>query len=806
MISFHVSRLTFNGFGMKFSETWLREWVDPPAGTEELAEKLTMSGLEVDSVTPVAGEFTDVVVARIAECQPHPDADRLTVCTVDSGAGKPLQVVCGAPNARPGLVAPFAKVGARLGDEKVTRAKLRGVQSSGMLCSERELGLSDDAAGLMELPDDAPVGVPLADYLKLDDRSIDIDLTPNRGDCLSVLGLAREVGAYYGLDRNGPDLSAVPPVNEDTFPVKLDDPVDCARFAGRVIRNIDPSAGTPVWMCEKLRRSGIRPVSPVVDVTQYVMLELGQPMHAYDLDKLKGGIVVRRGRKEKLRLLDGKDVEANSEVLVIADDSGAIGLAGVMGGDSTAVDGRTQHLFLESAWFAPPVILGRARRFGLQTDASHRFERFVDPAHQDRAVERATSLLLKIVGGEPGPTVVTESAKHLPKQVPVALRAERLEHMLGVRVADGDAKHILERLDMSVEDTVEGWRATAPTARADIVIEADLVEEVGRIYGYERLPSESLAGPVPMPSLSDGVVEPSALRHTLVDRGYQEAVTYSFVSEAQQETVGANKGAIPLANPLSADLDVMRTSLLPGLLQALVHNINRQNPRVRLFETGKVFTGGRKGVSEFLRIAGVVAGRALPEQWGVTGRATDFFDVKGDVEALVALGGEPDRFEMTAGGPEWLHPGQAGSLLHDGAPAGWFGKLHPRLIRDLDLPAEALAFELELPPLLARRVPAYAEKSRFPSIRRDIAVIVAESVTSEEIVQVVAGQVPEDLESEVVLFDVFRGKNIGNSRKSLTLGLILRAASRTLTDEEADNLVAQVVAKLQQQFDATLRE
>ncbi len=400
---------------MKFSEAWLREWVNPPVDTAALAEKFTMSGLEVDTVNPVAGEFTGVVVARIETCEPHPEADRLTVCTVDAGGKKPVQVVCGAPNARAGLVAPLATVGATLSGNKIKKAKLRGEQSEGMLCSEIELGLSDDAAGLMELADDAPLGADLRDYLQLDDESMDIDLTPNRGDCLSMLGLAREAGAYYKLDRTPPDIPAVEAQTDDSFPVELDDPKDCARFVGRVIRNIDPAARTPTWMKEKLRRGGIRPVSPVVDVTQYVMLELGQPMHAYDLDKLRDRIVVRRGQKEKLTLLDGKEVEADGEVLVIADSTGAIGLAGVMGGESTAVDEHTAHLFLESAWFAPSVILGRARRYGMHTDASHRFERGVDPAHQARAVERATALLLDIVGGEPGPTGVTEA----PDEVPV---------------------------------------------------------------------------------------------------------------------------------------------------------------------------------------------------------------------------------------------------------------------------------------------------------------------------------------------------------------------------------------------------
>ncbi len=791
---------------MRFSEKWLREWVDPAVDTAALTEQLTMSGLEVDAVNPVAGDFTGVVVARIETCDPHPTADRLTVCSVDAGDRKPRIVVCGAPNARAGLVAPLAAVGATLSGDKIKKARLRGVESQGMLCSEIELGLSDDAAGLMELADDAPVGTDLREYLQLDDHAIDLDLTPNRGDCLSMLGVAREVGAYYKLDRNPPDIPAIDASVDDTFPVELDDPGDCARFVGRVIRNIDPAARTPMWMKEKLRRAGIRPVSPVVDVTQYVMLELGQPMHAYDLDKLRDGIVVRRGQGEKLNLLDGREVEADEDVLVIADSTGAIGLAGIMGGANTAVTDRTAHLFLESAWFAPPVILGRARRYGMHTDASHRFERGVDPAHQARAVERATALLLDIVGGEPGPTVVTEAPGEVPVWQPVVLRADRLRHLLGVRIDDDEVRDILERLDMTVDEVEGGWKVTPPSARSDIAIEPDLVEEVGRIYGYNRIPSKSLSGSVPMPPLSDGVVSLETIRRALSDRGYQEAVTYSFVSGDSLAAMGVAKGAIELANPLSSDISVMRTSLLPGLLQALVYNRNRQRTRVRLFEVGKVFWREKDGVHEEMRIAGVATGRALPEQWGASARQVDFFDIKGDVGALCALTVEAERFGFTAGGPDALHPGQAATLVANGAPVGWLGRLHPAVAQKMDLSGDVFVFELRLEPLIRRRVPEYKEMSRFPSIRRDIALIFEENVTSGEILETVRRQVPAEMESAVILFDVFRGKNIGNARKSLTLGLILRAASRTLTDGEVDNLVAQVVAELQQKFKATLRE
>ncbi|MCA1805532.1 MAG: phenylalanine--tRNA ligase subunit beta [Xanthomonadaceae bacterium] len=572
---------------MKFSEQWLREWVNPPVTAAELAEQLTMAGLEVDSVTPVAGDFSGVVVGEVLSAEPHPDADKLRVCKVNAGA-EPLQIVCGAPNVSVGMKVSTALIGALLpGDFKIKKSKLRGVESSGMLCSARELGLSEDAAGLMALPADAPVGTDIRAYLGLNDTCIEVDLTPNRGDCLGMAGIAREIGVLNRCAVAGPGMDPVPATIKDTFPVRVSAPEDCPRYLGRVIRGIDPSAATPLWMQEKLRRGGIRSLGPVVDVTNYVLLELGQPMHAFDLATLSGGIEVRHARAgEQLTLLDEKVIELDTGSLLIADADKPLALAGIMGGAGSGVSDCTDSLFLECAFFTPARIAGRARHYGLHTDSSHRFERGVDYLLQHRALERATALLLALVGGQAGPVIEVTSETQLPRVAPIHLRAARLQRLLGLRPDDATVEDILTRLGMDVQAGEGGWQVTPPTFRFDVTLEADLIEEIGRVYGYNRLPSSAFQAALVMRPAPEDRVPLRRLRDLLVNRGYQEAVTYSFVDPEIQGLVTPDLVPVPLANPISSELSVMRTSLWQGLLRTLQHNLNRQQRRVRIFEHG----------------------------------------------------------------------------------------------------------------------------------------------------------------------------------------------------------------------------
>ncbi|MGD8357904.1 MAG: phenylalanine--tRNA ligase subunit beta, partial [Lysobacterales bacterium] len=655
---------------MQFNVQWLKKWVAIDLDAAALAERLTAAGLEVDSVRPVAGDFTDVVVAEIATCEPHPNADKLSVCSVDDGSGEPLNIVCGAPNARTGIRVPLARVGARLGpDFRIKRAKLRGVESTGMLCSEKELGLSDDHSGLMELPNDAPLGSSLEDYLGLNDSIIEVDLTPNRADCLSIRGLALDVAASCAADYTGTDPEPVAPAVDDGFPIRLESPEDCARYVGRVIRGIDPNAKTPLWMVETLRRCGLRSISPVVDVTNFVLLERGQPMHAFDLNRLDAEIIVRRGKAgEKLVLLDESEVDLDESVLAICDRSGPVAIAGIMGGLDSGVSETTTDILFESAWFKPGTIMGKARAYGMQTDASHRFERGVDPEGQVAAVERATALLVEIAGGKPGPVLNVEEPAFIPRNRPVTLRHERLQKVLGIEVGAEEVEGILRRLGMDVSPEEGGWTVLAPSLRVDIEIEEDLIEEVARIHGYDRIPEAPVSGQLAVGTASEHRVSLGRVREVLCAAGYQEALNYSFIDRGLLAALHQDQGVLALANPLSSDLDAMRTSLVPGLLSALSRNVRRRQGRARLFETGVVFQQAETLV-EVQRIAAVAYGEALPEQWSVTSRNTDFFDVKGDVERLFALRGDsaPPVFEPCT--LPWLHPGMAATVRVDGEEA-----------------------------------------------------------------------------------------------------------------------------------------
>ena len=791
---------------MKVSEQWLREWVDPPLSSNQLAAQLTMAGLEVDRVEPAAPPFEKVVVGRVIALMQHPDADRLRVATVDIGQAEPLQIVCGAPNVAVGMCAPTALIGAALpGGLTLKKSKLRGVESQGMLCSARELGLAESSDGLLPLPANSRPGQNVRELLALDDAIIEIELTPNRGDCLGMEGIAREVAALNRCEFRSLPADEVPATLDDVFSVTLMDPADGPRYVGRVIRGVNPAAETPLWMKERLRRAGVRSLGPLVDVTNYVMLELGQPLHAFDLGRLTGGIEVRRARPgDRLELLNGVVIEPDTETLLIADHHGPLALAGIMGGEISSCTDATRDVFLESAFFTPASIAGRARRYGLQTDSSYRFERGVDPQLQRRAAERATRLLIDMAGGQPGPIIEAVSPEHLPAEPAIRLRPDRLNKLLGMAVPVAQVEDILRRLGMAVSIEVDHWLVVPSSSRFDIALEVDLIEEIIRVYGYDRAPGNRPLTRLEMPSQPEGQIRLARLRETLVQRGFQEAITYSFVDPDFQQRLDPEREPLVLANPISADLAVMRTSLWPGLLKALIHNQKRQQTRVRLFEQGLNFIPEGGALRQESYIGGVVAGSALPEQWGVPARPADFFDLKADVEALLALTGEPEAFTFVAAAHPALHPGQSARLDRAGEPVGWLGALHPRVARELDVEGDACVFELRLAGVQPARLPTFGELSRFPVSRRDLAIVVDECVTAQA-VQDVIRQRGGNLLREVWLFDVYRGKGIAEGRKSLAFGLNLQDFSRNLTDHVVEEAVSGILAGLAEQFGATLR-
>jgi phenylalanyl-tRNA synthetase beta chain len=794
---------------MKFSEAWLREWVSPDISTDELVAQITMAGLEVDAVTPVADEFSQVVVGEILSTDAHPNADRLKVCTVSAGEEQ-FQVVCGAPNAKAGMKVPFALVGAKLADFDIKMAKLRGVESFGMLCSERELGLSDDHEGLMELPHDAPIGVAVRDYLGLDDCTIEVDLTPNRSDCLGVIGIARETGLLNDLDLTPPEMAPVEPTISDTFPVTLTAREACPRFVGRVIKGIDITAESPLWLREKLRRSGLRSIDPVVDITNYVMLELNQPMHAYDLGALTTGIEVRLAEAgEKLTLLNQAEVTLNDSTLLITDASGPVGMAGVMGGLSTAVKPSTRDVFFEAAFFAPEAIAGRARQYGLHTDAGHRFERGVDFEGQSRAIERATRLLIDIAGGDAGPLVDTVEADHLPARAEVLLRASRVTKVLGMNIEPAVIENSLFRLGFGFEpqsgDEV-AWLVQAPSHRFDINIEADLIEEISRIVGYDELPVTRPFAELSMLEASEAKRSSYHLIDQMIARGFSEAINYSFVDASMQAAFTPSVIPAMLKNPLSSEMDAMRTSLLPGLLRSATFNHNRQQLDVRLFELGRVFSQFEEGeptmatLQQTNKIAAVLTGDRLEESWANEKTAVDFFDLKGDLEAVFGS----EYLECTAAVVPGFEEGQTASVLFRGEAVGVIGKIDASVQSAFGLKAPCYAFELVAAPMLGQSVPVVNEISKFPEIRRDIALLVDREVTAAELRQTVHEAGGEAL-TKVRIFDVYQGKGIDNQRKSVGLGLTFQEPSRTLKDEEVAEAMANVVTKLEQTYQAQLR-
>ncbi|TCK18124.1 phenylalanyl-tRNA synthetase beta subunit [Thiogranum longum] len=789
---------------MKFSEAWLREWVNPDLETAQLAEQLTMAGLEVDSIEPAAGEFSGVVVAEVLSVEAHPDADKLRVCQVSTGEGEPLQIVCGAPNVRAAMKAPLATIGGRIGDMKIKKAKLRGVPSFGMLCSARELGLSEDHEGLMDLPVDAPVGQDIRDYLSLDDTLIEIDLTPNRGDCLGMEGVAREVGALTKTDVTTPDMTPVKTAIEDALDVSVRAPEACPRYLGRVIRGIDPDAQTPLWMKEKLRRGGLRSLGPVVDVTNYVLLELGQPMHAFDLAQLSGGIEVRYPKAgETLTLLDEREIEPASDTLLICDQDKPLALAGIMGGEHSGISANTHDLFLEVAFFTPEKIAGHARRYGLATDSAFRFERGVDAGLQSRAMERATALLLELVGGEAGPVSETVSEAHLPQKTPVTLRRDRIRRLLGFVPDDAEVENILARLGIAVESVDSGWLAIPPGFRFDLAIEADLIEEVGRVFGYNNLPSANNRGDLKLRPVPETVTPLERVKAMLVDRDYSEVISYSFVDADTQSVIVPGIEAVALANPISSEMSVMRTSLWPGLAGVVKFNIARQQSRIRIFESGLKFIQQHNELKQERVIAGAVVGDRLPEQWGAKPEPSDFFDVKADLQCLLDYAGVEARFE--AGEQPALHPGQSAAIYVEERRVGWLGRVHPQVAQKLEIPGKTFLFELELDVVLKGRVPSFEKLSRFPSIRRDLSVVVSAETSAGALCDTIraeAGPLLQDLR----VFDVYEGKGIESGRKSIAFGLILQDSSRTLTDNDVDAVITVITGQLEQKFGAILRE
>ncbi len=792
---------------MKIVESWLREWVDPDLDSEALEHQLTMLGLEVDGVDIEGAGLDGVVVAEVVAVEKHPDADRLSVCKVSAGGQETIDVVCGAPNVRAGMKSPLAVPGITLPNGvRLRNSKIRGVVSNGMLCSAVELGLGEESDGILELGDEAPAGMPLSDYLGLPDTVFDLDLTPNRGDCFSVLGVARDIAALTGSPLKSPDIAPVDATIEDTLPVEIPLPEGCPSFAGRLIRNIDPAARSPLWMLERLRRAGLRGISPVVDITNYVMLELGQPLHAYDASRVRGAIRPRLAKQgETLTLLDEKDVAVNADTLVIADDSGAIGLAGIMGGLSTAVSSATTDVFFEAAFWPQAFMAGRARSYGMHTDASLRFERGVDFDGQGRAVERATQLLLEIAGGDAGPLVHQVAATYLPRREPISLRRVRVSELLGLDVADDVVAGVLARLGLAVSDSDDGWQVIAPSYRFDIASEVDLIEEIVRIHGYDAVPEITEIAASPLRPVTESLVELDRVSATLVARDYEEAITYSFIDERSNAPFAGGGSELVLSNPISSEMSVMRSSLLPGLASSAAANIARQQERVRLFEIGKSFHGTLEAPREVVRIAAVASGTALPEQWGSASQAIDFFDIKADLVALLRLAGDISDVAFRPLEHPALQPGQAAAVLRNDKPIGIIGKLHPRVAKSLELKRDAYVFEVDAVQSLASAAPVAKPVSRFPVIRRDLAVLVSEDVSAEELIQAVASTAPE-LMRDVRIFDVYKGPGIEAGRKSVAISLILQETSRTLTDDDADAAHAAAVQKLRDTFGAELRD
>ena len=784
---------------MQFSEQWLREYTNPAINTDALSHLLTMAGLEVEGLDGVGAEFTKVVIAEIISAEKHPDADRLQLLKVNIGAAEPLQIVCGASNARVGIKAPCALVGAVLPGFEIKQAKVRGVESFGMMCSEKELGLAAESAGILELPLDAPVGQDIREFLGLNDKLFTLKLTPNRSDCLSLVGIAREVAALTGTELALPNAEAVKSTIADTKAVSVADQEACAIYSGRLVKGVNAQATTPAWMVRRLERSGLHSISAIVDITNYVLLELGQPMHAFDAAKLSGDINVRwASQGEEIALLNQQSVKLDKDMLVIADNNGAIAFAGVMGGASTAVSGSTQDIFLESAFFTPDTIAGKGRRFGISTDSSYRFERGVDYGRTLQALERATALVLEICGGDAGP--VTAVNGKLPVRVPTKLRMAKLNSILGITLEESLVAKLFDQLGFNYVLKAGVFEVSPPSYRFDIEREEDLIEEIARLHGYDNIPAISPVADLRMLPSSESRAARHVFQDALVANDYQEVVTYSFVDESWERDLLANANPIKLKNPIASNLSVMRSSIWGGLLDVLVYNLNRQQTRVRLFEIGATYHHAvNKAYAETNRISGLAYGDQLPEQWGEAARSVDFYDVKADVDNLTC-----GRAQYVAATHPALHPGQSAKVMLDGKAIGWIGKLHPKWQQQYQLPKGALLFELDFSALQQRDVPTYSEVSKFPPIRRDMAVLVHEEVTVGELLNVMRSEKVEFV-TEIGLFDVYRGKGIAENKKSLAFFVLLQDSQKSLVDADADKAMASLLDVVTKQFGAELR-
>ncbi len=790
---------------MKFSERWLREWVNPDCTSETLAQQLTMAGLEVDSVTPVADEFSGVMVGHIKHCERHPDADKLQICEVDIGEKTPIQIVTAATNVAQGVKVAVATIGAKLpGGLNIKKAKLRGVQSDGMFTGADNLGLGESEGGVLLFPDDAPIGQSLQEYLQLDDQSIDIDLTPNRGDCLSIAGLAREVGVLFRENVTAIEIKPIEASISETKTVTLDAPQACPQYVGRVIKGINAKAQTPMWMQEKLRRSGIRAIHPVVDVTNYVMFELGQPMHAFDYQKLQGDITVRFAIKsEKLILLGGREVDIHPETLVIADEKQAIALAGVMGGESTAVDDQSDTIFLESAFFAPPVIAGQARRYGLSTDSSHRYERGVDHGLQTKAIHRATELLLEIVGGQAGPIIEVSQEEHLPKSSMVHMRPKKVTDLLGIDIPEDDMLEILQRLGMTIYTQGDAWEAQVPTFRFDIALEVDLIEEIGRIAGYHLLPYADMSGLMQSHPQPESRVDRFRYADLLIDRGYHEVISYSFVDPAIQHVLFPGAPALDLSNPISPELSQMRLSLWPGLLHTLRTNQHHQQLHGRFFEIGMTFVPEADELKQQVMLSGLISGKCHTHTWNQAERKVDYFDLKGDVEVLLSL--TDADFNFIPAEHSCLHPGQSAQIQRAGEVIGWMGALHPSLYDKLGVSGPIFIFELNLAAITPAELPHFQSFSSYPAVHRDLALVMKKEVHAEQVLNFIKDQHESHLR-KVELFDVYEGEGIPEGHKSIAISLLLQHENRTLTEEEISEFVATLLDALDKKYQVKLRE
>ncbi len=794
---------------MKFSESWLREWVNPEISTETLLEQLTMAGLEVDSVEPAAPAFENVVIGEVMEVELHPDADRLRVTRVEAGEDELLTIVTNVADIAVGEKIAVAKIGCVLPDGmKIKRAKLRGVESFGMFCSMGTLGLQEESEGVERFPADTTAGTSVRDLLGLDDQIIEVDLTPNRGDCLSISGVAREVGVINQAGVNEVEFDSVAVSSEKTFPVVVENSEGCPRYLGRVVEGVNPAAETPLWMQERLRRGGLRSLGPLVDITNYVMLEMGQPMHAFDLSSLQGGVVVRSARAgETMTLLDGKEIELNEDTLLITDDNGPLALAGIMGGEHSGVSDETTDIFLECAFFAPLAVAGKARSYGLHTDSSHRFERGVDAQLQQRAMERATQLIVDIAGGVVGSIQEVADESAIPQAETILLRKERLERTLGLTLSEDEVTETLTGLGLAVEVQEGGWKTVPPSWRFDLAIEADLIEEVGRIYGYDQLPSTHPELSAEIRKDPESKVALRKIRQTLVEHGYHEVITYSFVDPQMQKLLDPECEALALANPISNDLSVMRTTLWPGLLQSLGFNTKRQQSQVRMFETGLSFVPSDSGLQQKRKIAGLIYGESSPEQWGSSGEAVDFFDMKGDLAPLLSpLDSAEHPLRFVVDQHAVLHPGKSAKVMVGAQALGWMGAIHPGVAAELSLPKNIYLFEFDLEPLQKGNIPRFEPLSKFPMIRRDIALLVDQEVSAQALMDTVTASVSGELLRDLRLFDLYQGGNLESGQKSLALGIFLQHSDKTLTDEDVEGVISTVVERLESFHGAKLRD